>query len=307
MTQASNKTVVFLMGPTASGKTNLAIQLAQQFEVRIISVDSALIYKGMNIGSAKPDENTLAAYPHHLIDICNPEEAYSAHDFARDAKAQIQLAFENNEIPILVGGTSFYFNALEYGLSDLPESTTESRDKYNQLLKNKGSATLHKELEKIDKKAADRIHPNDAQRVTRALEVFDLSGKTLSELQGNKKPGIDYPIKKIILMPPRSELHQRIEKRFLSMIDEGFLTEVEQLKQNPNLHEDLPSIRCVGYRQAWQYLNEEIGQETMIERAIIATRQLCKRQSTWLKSEKDALILETIDIESAVKFIQQPV
>jgi len=307
MTQASNKTVVFLMGPTASGKTDLAIQLAQQFKVRIISVDSALIYKGMNIGSAKPDENTLAAYPHHLIDICNPEEAYSAHDFARDAKAQIQLAFENNEIPILVGGTSFYFNALEYGLSDLPESTTESRDKYNQLLKNKGSATLHKELEKIDKKAADRIHPNDAQRVTRALEVFDLSGKTLSELQGNKKPGIDYPIKKIILMPPRSELHQRIEKRFLSMIDEGFLTEVEQLKQNPNLHEDLPSIRCVGYRQAWQYLNEEIGQETMIERAIIATRQLCKRQSTWLKSEKDALILETIDIESAVKFIQQPV
>ena len=307
MTQASNKTVVFLMGPTASGKTDLAIQLAQQFKVRIISVDSALIYKGMNIGSAKPDENTLAAYPHHLIDICNPEEAYSAHDFARDAKAQIQLAFENNEIPILVGGTSFYFNALEYGLSDLPESTTESRDKYNQLLKNKGSATLHKELEKIDKKAADRIHPNDAQRVTRALEVFDLSGKTLSELQGNKKPGIDYPIKKIILMPPRSELHQRIEKRFLSMIDEGFLTEVEQLKQNPNLHEDLPSIRCVGYRQAWQYLNEEIGQENMIERAIIATRQLCKRQSTWLKSEKDALILETIDIESAVKFIQQPV
>ena len=307
MTQANNKTVVFLMGPTASGKTDLAIQLAQQFKVRIISVDSALIYKGMNIGSAKPDENTLAAYPHHLIDICNPEEAYSAHDFARDAKAQIQLAFENNEIPILVGGTSFYFNALEYGLSDLPESTTESRDKYNQLLKNKGSATLHKELEKIDKKAADRIHPNDAQRVTRALEVFDLSGKTLSELQGNKKPGIDYPIKKIILMPPRSELHQRIEKRFLSMIDEGFLTEVEQLKQNPNLHEDLPSIRCVGYRQAWQYLNEEIGQETMIERAIIATRQLCKRQSTWLKSEKDALILETIDIESAVKFIQQPV
>ncbi len=306
MTQANNKTVVFLMGPTASGKTDLAIQLAQQFKVRIISVDSALIYKGMNIGSAKPDENTLAAYPHHLIDICNPEEAYSAHDFARDAKAQIQLAFENNEIPILVGGTSFYFNALEYGLSDLPESTTESRDKYNQLLKNKGSATLHKDLEKIDKKAADRIHPNDAQRVTRALEVFDLSGKTLSELQGNKKPGIDYPIKKIILMPPRSELHQRIEKRFLSMMDEGFLTEVEQLKQNPNLHEDLPSIRCVGYRQAWQYLNEEIDQETMIERAIIATRQLCKRQSTWLKSETDALILETIDIESAVKFIQQP-
>ena len=205
----------------------------------------------------------------------------------------------------MVGGTSFYFHALEHGLSNLPESTTESREKFNQLLKEKGSAELHKSLKKIDKKAAERIHPNDSQRVTRALEVFDLSGKTLSDLQGNKKPGIDYPIKKIILMPPRGELHQRIEKRFLSMMDEGFLSEVEQLKQNPNLHEDLPSIRCVGYRQAWQYLKGDIDKDTMIEKSIIATRQLCKRQSTWLKSEADALILETIDVKSAVRFIQK--
>jgi len=305
MTQLTNKTVVFLMGPTASGKTDLAIQLAQQFKARIISVDSALIYKGMDIGTAKPDAGTLKAYPHYLIDICEPDQAYSAYDFAQDAKQQIQTAFENNETPVLVGGTSFYFNALEHGLSNLPKSTNESREKYNQLLKEKGSAALHKELDKIDKKAADRIHPNDSQRVTRALEVFDLSGKTLSDLQGNKKPSIDYPIKKIILMPPRSELHQRIEKRFLSMMDEGFLSEVEKLKQNPSLHEDLPSIRCVGYRQAWQYLNKEIDQDTMIEKAVIATRQLCKRQSTWLKSETDALILETIDVESVINFIQQ--
>jgi tRNA dimethylallyltransferase len=305
MTQSTNKTVVFLMGPTASGKTALAIQLAQQFKARIISVDSALIYKGMSIGTAKPDADTLTAYPHHLIDICEPDQAYSAYDFAQDAKQQIQTAFENNETPVLVGGTSFYFHALEHGLSNLPESTTESREKFNQLLKEKGSAELHKSLEKIDKKAAERIHPNDSQRVTRALEVFDLSGKTLSDLQGNKKTGIDYPIKKIILMPPRGELHQRIEKRFLSMMDEGFLSEVEQLKQNPNFHEDLPSIRCVGYRQAWQYLKGDIDKDTMIEKAIIATRQLCKRQSTWLKSEADALILETIDVKSAVRFIQQ--
>ena len=305
MTQSTNKTIVFLMGPTASGKTALAIQLAQQFKTRIISVDSALIYKGMSIGTAKPDADTLTAYPHHLIDICEPDQAYSAYDFAQDAKQQIQTAFENNETPVLVGGTSFYFHALEHGLSNLPESTTESREKFNQLLKEKGSAELHKSLEKIDKKAAERIHPNDSQRVTRALEVFDLSGKTLSDLQGNKKPGIDYPIKKIILMPPRGELHQRIEKRFLSMMDEGFLSEVEQLKQNQNLHEDLPSIRCVGYRQAWQYLKGDIDKDTMIEKAIIATRQLCKRQSTWLKSEADALILETIDVKSAVRFIQQ--
>ena len=305
MTQSTNKTVVFLMGPTASGKTALAIQLAQQFKVRIISVDSALIYKGMDIGTAKPDTDTLTAYPHHLIDICEPDQSYSAYDFSQDAEQQIQTAFENNETPVLVGGTSFYFHELEHGLSNLPESTTESREKFNQLLEEKGSAELHKSLEKIDKKAAERIHPNDAQRVTRALEVFDLSGKTLSDLQGNKKPGINYPIKKIILMPPRGELHQRIEKRFLSMIDEGFLSEVERLKQNQNLHENLPSIRCVGYRQAWQHLKGDIDKDTMIEKAIIATRQLCKRQSTWLKSETDALILETIDVESVVNFIQQ--
>jgi len=305
MTQTTNKTVVFLMGPTASGKTDLAIQLAQQLKVRIISVDSALIYKGMNIGSAKPDATTLKNYPHHLIDICTPEQTYSAQDFVNDATKQINLAFANGELPILVGGTSFYFNALEYGLSDLPESTPEIRQKYSQLLKQNGLDALHKDLEKIDEVAAKRIHPNDSQRITRALEVFELSGKTLTQLQGKKQGGLDCMIKKIILMPARSILHQRIESRFHQMIKQGFINEVKQLKKNPSLHEDLPSIRCVGYRQAWQYLNNEIDEAQMIELAIIATRQLCKRQSTWLKGEKDALILETIDLESVINFIQQ--
>lgn len=295
--------VIFLMGPTASGKTDLAIELSKHFPARLISVDSALIYKGMDIGTAKPDAATLKKYPHHLINICTPEESYSAFDFSKDAKIQIQLAFDNNEIPILIGGTSFYFNALEHGLSDLPVSTTKSKEKFNQLLQEKGSTSLHKTLAKIDPTAAQRIHPNDAQRITRALEVFDISGKTLSELQGNKQPGLNHPIKKIILMPPRPELHARIEQRFLSMMNNDFLTEVKTLKQNPNLHEDLPSIRCVGYRQAWQYLDGKINQETMIEKAIIATRQLCKRQSTWLKSETNALVLEVPDISKVIKFI----
>ncbi len=299
----TNKTVIFLMGPTASGKTDLAIQLSQQFKTRLISVDSALIYKGMDIGTAKPDKAILKKYPHQLIDICNPENSYSAFDFTRDAHAQIKIAFSNNELPILVGGTSFYFHALEYGLSKLPESNPESKEKFNQLLKSKGTIALHQNLKKIDSQAANRIHPNDTQRIARALEVFNLSGKTLSELQGNKNPIINYPIKKIILMPDRGELHSRIEIRFLSMIEHGFLKEVKRLKQNPNLHENLPAIRCVGYRQAWQYLNGKISKTDMTEKAIIATRQLCKRQSTWLKSETDALVLKSPSLAKAVAFI----
>ncbi len=299
----TNKTVIFLMGPTASGKTDLAIQLSQQFKTRLISVDSALIYKGMDIGTAKPDKAILKKYPHQLIDICNPENSYSAFDFTRDAHAQIKIAFSNNELPILVGGTSFYFHALEYGLSKLPESNPESKEKFNQLLKSKGTIALHQNLKKIDPQAANRIHPNDTQRIARALEVFNLSGKTLSELQGNKNPIINYPIKKIILMPDRGELHSRIEIRFLSMIEHGFLREVKRLKQNPNLHENLPAIRCVGYRQAWQYLNGKISKTDMTEKAIIATRQLCKRQSTWLKSERDALVLKSPSLAKTVAFI----
>ncbi|WP_139458481.1 tRNA (adenosine(37)-N6)-dimethylallyltransferase MiaA, partial [Bathymodiolus thermophilus thioautotrophic gill symbiont] len=231
MLQTPHQTIVFLMGPTASGKTDLAIQLADKFKARLISVDSALIYQGMDIGTAKPSKAILKKYPHQLIDICNPENAYSVFDFVRDAKAQIAIAFDKGEIPILVGGTSFYFNALEHGLSKLPESTKKSKEKFNQLLKDKGASKLHNNLKKIDPQAASRIHPNDSQRITRALEVFTLSGKTLSELQGNKQSGINHPIKKIILMPARAELHQRIETRFLSMMENNFLAEVQTLKQ----------------------------------------------------------------------------
>ena len=298
-------TVLFLMGPTASGKTDLAIKISKKINSRLISVDSALIYQGMDIGTAKPDTETLKAHPHYLIDICKPSDTYSAQDFVNDATHQIELAFSQNKLPILVGGTSFYFNALEHGLSDLPESTPESREKYNQLVKEKGLDALYQSLQKIDPIAAQRIHANDSQRITRALEVFNISGKTLSELQGKKQGGLNCIIKKIILMPDRSELHQRIETRFHLMIEQGFMDEVRVLKTNTALHQDLPSIRCVGYRQAWQFLNNEIDEAEMIERSIIATRQLCKRQSTWLRSQTQGLKLKTADIEKAVNFIQE--
>lgn len=292
------------MGPTASGKTDLAIELSKHFNARLISVDSALIYQGMNIGTAKPDTNTLEQHPHYLIDICRADQSYSAHEFVSDALKQIELAFDNNQTPILVGGTSFYFSALEHGLSDLPESTPESKEKFNQLLKTQGSAKLHEELAKIDPVAAERIHPNDQQRVIRALEVYELSGQTLSELQGKKHKVLNYPIKKIILLPERAILHQRIEKRFQQMLEMGFMDEVKQLKANPKLHEDLPSIRSVGYRQAWQYLDGQMDYDTMVEKAIIATRQLCKRQSTWLRAEKQALFLSESDVAQALAYIK---
>ena len=298
-------TVLFLMGPTASGKTDLAIKISKKINSRLISVDSALIYQGMNIGTAKPDTETLKAHPHYLIDICKPSDTYSAQDFVNDATHQIELAFSQNKLPILVGGTSFYFNALEHGLSDLPESTPESREKYNQLVKEKGLDALYQSLQKIDPIAAQRIHANDSQRITRALEVFNISGKTLTKLQGKKQGGLNCIIKKIILMPDRSELHQRIETRFHLMMEQGFMDEVRVLKTNTALHQDLPSIRCVGYRQAWQFLNNEIDEAEMIERSIIATRQLCKRQSTWLRSQTQGLKLKTADIEKTVDFIQE--
>ena len=305
MLNPPSNTVLFLMGPTASGKTDLAIKISKKINSRLISVDSALIYQGMDIGTAKPDTETLKAHPHYLIDICKPSDTYSAQDFVNDATHQIELAFSQNKLPILVGGTSFYFNALEHGLSDLPESTPESREKYNQLVKEKGLDALYQSLQKIDPIAAQRIHANDSQRITRALEVFNISGKTLTKLQGKKQGGLNCIIKKIILMPDRSELHQRIETRFHLMMEQGFMDEVRVLKTNTALHQDLPSIRCVGYRQAWQFLKNEIDEAEMIERSIIATRQLCKRQSTWLRSQTQGLKLKTADIEKTVDFIQE--
>jgi len=304
MSSSPNNSVIFLMGPTASGKTELAIELCKHFDAYLISVDSALIYRTMDIGTAKPDTDTLQKYPHALVNICEPEDSFSANDFVAQAKNHINLALDQNKLPILVGGTSFYFHALEHGLSALPESTNESRQYFTEQLKTLGSEELHKQLSAIDPLSANRIHHNDSQRVSRALEVHYLSGKTLSELQGNKDGNaLSNPIKKIVLMPNRAELHQRIEQRFNKMMSSGFMGEVKKLRASKKLNLDLPSIRCVGYRQAWQHLDGNTTKSEMIEKAIIATRQLCKRQCTWLRHETEALTLAESDIDKAIEFI----
>ena len=305
MTIESSNFVLFLMGPTASGKTELAIEISKIIDSKLISVDSALIYKGMDIGTAKPDKKTLKKFPHELIDICKPEDSFSVNDFIELATRHIELAFDEGKLPILVGGTSFYFNALEHGLSSLPASTDKSRKHFNNLLKKQGSEKLHTRLQKIDPKSAERIHPNDSQRITRALEVYDLSGETLSSLQGNKNHNkLNVGIKKIILMPKRSELHARIEERFIDMIKNGFLDEVEALKKNKKLNLDLASMRCVGYRQVWNYFDGIYTKKEMIEKAIVATRQLCKRQCTWLKNENEALILRKSNIDKIINYLK---
>ena len=305
MTIGSKKFVLFLMGPTASGKTELAIEISKIINSKLISVDSALIYRGMDIGTAKPDKETLKKFPHELIDICEPEDSFSVNDFIDLATTQIELAFKEGKLPILVGGTSFYFNALEHGISNLPASTDKSRKHFNELLKKQGSKKLHKRLKEIDPKSADRIHPNDSQRITRALEVYDLSGEMLSSLQGQKNhKKLNHKIKKIILMPKRSELHERIEERFIDMIKNGFLDEVEALKNNKKLNLDLASMRCVGYRQVWNYFEGIYNKKEMMEKSIVATRQLCKRQCTWLRNEKEALVLTNPNIDKAINYIK---
>ena len=305
MTIGSKKFVLFLMGPTASGKTDLAIEISKTIDSKLISVDSALIYKGMDIGTAKPNKETLKEFPHELIDICEPEDSFSVNDFIDLATTQIELAFKENKLPILVGGTSFYFNALEHGISNLPASTVQSRKHFNDLLKKHGSEKLHSNLKEIDPDSAARIHPNDSQRITRALEVHDLSGETLSSLQGQKNhKKLNLKIKKIILMPNRSELHERIEERFIDMIKNGFLDEVEALKNNKKLNLDLASMRCVGYRQVWNYFEGIYNKKEMMEKSIVATRQLCKRQCTWLRNEKEALVLTNPNIDKAIDYIK---
>ena len=275
---------IFLMGPTASGKTDLAIQLRQHLPVEVISVDSALIYRGMDIGTAKPSKAELALAPHRLINICDPAESYSAANFRTDALREMQEISAQGKIPLLVGGTMLYYKALLEGLSPLPSADEKVRSEIEAKAELIGWAGLHQELSKIDPISAQRINPNDSQRINRALEVFYLTGKTLTELTAQKGEALPYDILQFAIAPEQREvLHRRIEQRFHKMIELGFQQEVEKLYRRPDLNENLPSIRCVGYRQMWEYLRGDYDHDEMVFRGICATRQLAKRQITWLR------------------------
>ncbi|WP_101759299.1 tRNA (adenosine(37)-N6)-dimethylallyltransferase MiaA [Oceanicoccus sp. KOV_DT_Chl] len=283
------------MGPTASGKTDLAIQLCQHLPCDIISVDSALIYRGMDIGSAKPSAAELLQAPHRLIDFVDPAESYSAAEFREDALAAMADITAAGKIPLLVGGTMLYFKALLEGFADMPAANAEIRLKIEADAKHHGWPYVHAQLAAVDPDAAARIHPNHSQRIERALEVYRASGKTMTALhQQQSRVAFPYDVIQLAIAPlDRTVLHRRIEKRFRLMMEQGLIDEVRVLRARGDLHLDLPSMRAVGYRQVWQYLDGEFDVETMVERGIIATRQLAKRQFTWLNGWADVCWLHT--------------
>jgi tRNA dimethylallyltransferase len=285
---------IFLMGPTASGKTALACALSECFPLGLISVDSALVYRGLDIGTAKPDAATLARYPHELIDIRDPAEPYSAADFSVDAQAAMQRVREAGKVPLLVGGTGLYFRALQRGLSSLPEADAGVRAHLAGEAAVIGWDGMHRRLAELDPPAAERIKPNDAQRIQRALEVIALTGQPLSaQQQGGRGQPFPWRVLKLALLPEdRAPLHARIAQRFEAMLEHGLLAEVHALRQRGDLRPDLPAIRAVGYRQAWEHLDGLYDAAGLRDKGIFATRQLAKRQITWLRSELDARLLD---------------
>jgi len=301
---------IFIIGPTASGKTDLAIKLMEHFPIEIISVDSALVYKDMDIGTAKPTADELEVAPHRLISFLDPSKAYSAADFRRDALREMAEITAAGKIPVLVGGTMLYYRALEYGLAILPEADPILRESLTSEAETIGWDGLHQRLLEIDPASGKRLHPNDKQRIQRALEVFELTGKSLTqhqiEHQQDKENSLPYRLLKIALIPEEREwIRELADIRFRQMLDDGFIDEMKALHARDDLHADLPSIRCVGYRQAWQYLEGTLDYEEMIERAVIATRQLAKRQMTWMRSEKNITPYgaKTYELENVAKDI----
>jgi tRNA dimethylallyltransferase len=273
------------MGPTASGKTVAALELARRFPVEIISVDSAQVYRGMNIGTAKPDLATRLKHPHHLIDIIDPTETYSAAQFREDALSGMKDIAGRGRTPLLVGGTMLYFKALIEGMSDLPRADAATRSVIDGLAAEAGWPAMHAELRRIDPPTAERLDPNDSQRIQRALEIYYLTGKRMSDQLDRPQQALPFELLRIALVPgDRAQLHERIRRRFEEMLELGLIAEVRALRAGYDLLPELPSMRCVGYRQVWQYLDGQYGLTGLREKAVAATRQLAKRQLTWLRA-----------------------
>jgi tRNA dimethylallyltransferase len=298
---------IFLLGPTASGKTALALQLADHFPLEIVSVDSALVYRGMNIGTAKPDAATLARYPHHLVDLIEPTETYSAARFCKDALAAMNDICARGKVPLLVGGTMLYANALLNGLSDLPEADPEIRTALATRAATVGWAEMHRELARVDPDSAQRLKPADSQRIQRALEVFQITGMPMSSLQQRAGMPADFPFRVLkigLVAGERKVLHERIAARFDAMLAQGLLEELRGLRERYALTPEMPSMRAVGYRQAWEFLVGAIDEKTLRETGIIATRQLAKRQITWLRSMPDFENIDCLRIDLQARVIQ---
>lgn len=309
---------IFLMGPTAAGKTDLAIELTKVLPCELISVDSALVYRGMDIGTAKPSRALLDKYPHRLIDILDPSQSYSAADFRNDALQAMAEITSRGKIPLLVGGTMLYFKALLEGLADMPAADPEIRAQIEAQAVSRGWQALHDELASIDPVSAARIHPNDPQRLVRALEVFRVSGVSMTALRQQQteqsaqasasgRHQLPYTVANLAIAPTdRKVLHDRIAVRFRQMLDEGFVEEVVALRSRGDLHSNLPSIRAVGYRQVWDHLDARLTWDEMQERGIIATRQLAKRQFTWLRSWQNLHWLDSLacdNLPRALKYL----
>lgn len=281
-------TVVFIMGPTASGKTDIIIELSKFLPIDIISVDSAMVYQGMNIGTGKPSKSLLEQIPHYLVDICDPVENYSVANFCEDANKLIENSFKNNRLPVLVGGTMMYFNCLKHGLSSLPAADENIRKKLDALVAEHGLEYLHDKLKSVDPVSAERIHPNDSQRIQRALEVYELTNVKLSDFLERKSPSpFKHNIAAYCVSQEKHILDEKIEKRFMQMLDEGLVDEVKKLFERTDLNKKLPSIRSINYRQIWDYLEGNMDYEQMVQKCITVTRQLAKRQFTWLRSWED--------------------
>lgn len=297
------QTIVCIVGPTASGKSAAVLALSQNWPIEIINVDSATIYTGMDIGTAKPSMAERALTPQHLLDIRDPAQSYSVADFRQDALRLIQEIQGRGRIPILAGGTMMYFKALREGLHDLPAADSALRERLNQLAQEIGWPAMHQRLAAVDPQTASRLAPNDSQRIQRALEVFESSGRPMSAWHAAPSaPEHPYTFLTISLEPEdRAALHQRIEARFDQMLADGFVEEVAGLKARPDLHADLPSMRCVGYRQLWDYLDSKVTLEQARLNGIAATRQLAKRQITWLRSQPERIQIDGTQADAQEK------